>query len=116
MNDCFCVNNYRCKCKYKENIKDMSDDRKRILSPFTGCKKRKAWNKIREKYIKIERKQNLVETDRGSYYKEEQLEEFFDSEGAFYNVNKSDNDDDQPNKSDNDYFFKINGSRDFNFC
>ena len=29
----------------------MSDDRKLILSPFTGRKKRKAWNKTRKKYI-----------------------------------------------------------------
>ena len=27
----------------------MPDGRKQILSPFTGCKKRKAWNKTREK-------------------------------------------------------------------
>ena len=51
----------------------MSDGRKQILSPFTGCKKRKAWNKIREKiYIYIKRRENLAETGRGSYYKEEQ--------------------------------------------
>ena len=29
----------------------MSDGRKRILSPFTERKKRKAWNKAREIYI-----------------------------------------------------------------
>ena len=28
----------------------MPGGRKRILSPFTGCKKRKAWNKTRETY------------------------------------------------------------------
>ena len=28
----------------------MSDGRKRTLSPFTGCKKRKARNKATEKY------------------------------------------------------------------
>ena len=27
----------------------MSDGRKRVLSPFTGRKKRKAWNKTRKK-------------------------------------------------------------------
>ena len=27
----------------------MSDGRKRILSPFTECKKQKAWNKTRKK-------------------------------------------------------------------
>ena len=63
----------------------MSDGRKRILSPFTRCKKRKAWNKTREK-----RRQTLVETGRGSYYKKKRLEEFVDSKGVFYNVNESD--------------------------
>ena len=29
----------------------MSDGRKLILSPFTGRKKQKAWNKTREKYM-----------------------------------------------------------------
>ena len=52
----------------------MSDGRKRILSPFTGCKKRKAWNKTSEKCMPVKRKQNLAETDRGSYYKEEWLD------------------------------------------
>ena len=47
----------------------MSDGRKLILSPFTGRKKRKAWNKTREKYMPEERRQNLAETDWGSYYK-----------------------------------------------
>ena len=47
----------------------MSDGRKLILSPFTGSKKRKAWNKTRENYMPEERRQNLAETDRGSYYK-----------------------------------------------
>ena len=48
----------------------MSDGRKKT-SPFTGCKKRKAWNKTREKYMPVKRRQNLAETDRGPYYKEE---------------------------------------------
>ena len=39
----------------------------------------------------VKRRQNLAETDRGSYYKEERLEEFLDSKGAFYNGNGSDN-------------------------
>ena len=47
----------------------MSGSRKGILSPFTGRKKRKAWNKTREKYMPQERRQNLAETDRGSYCK-----------------------------------------------
>ena len=71
----------------------MSDGRKRILSPFTGRKKRMAWNKTREKYMPIKRRQNLVEINRGSYYKEEWLEESLDSKGALYNGNESDNDD-----------------------
>ena len=45
----------------------MSDGRKLILIPFTGRKKRKAWNKTREKYMPEERRQNLAETDWGSY-------------------------------------------------
>ena len=47
----------------------MSDGCKLIVSPFTGRKKRKAWNKTWEKYMPEERRQNLAETDRGSYYK-----------------------------------------------
>ena len=47
----------------------MFGGRKRILSPLTWRKKRKAWNKTREKYMPEERRQNLAETDRGSYYK-----------------------------------------------
>ena len=47
----------------------MPDGRKLILSPFTGRKKRKTWNKTREKYMPEERRQNLAETDRESYYK-----------------------------------------------
>ena len=47
----------------------MSDGRKLILSPFTGRKKRKAWNKTREKYMPEEGRQNLAETGRRSYYK-----------------------------------------------
>ena len=67
----------------------MPDGRKRILGPFTVRKKRKAWNKTR--VIPVKRRQNLAETDKGSYCKEEWLEEFFDSKGAFYNGNESDN-------------------------
>ena len=69
----------------------MLDGHKRILGPFTGRKKRKAWNKTRVKYMPVKRRQNLAETDKGSYYKEEWLEEFLDSKGAFYNGNESDN-------------------------
>ena len=47
----------------------MSVGRKLVLSPFTGCKKWKAWNKSRAKYMPEERRQSLAETDRGSHYK-----------------------------------------------
>ena len=77
----------------------MSDDRKRIFCPFTGCKKWKAWNKTREKYMPENRRQNLPETGRGSNYKEEWLKEFLDSKGAFYNGNESDNDDETYNEN-----------------
>ena len=64
-----------------------------------GWKKRKAWNKNREKHILEERRQNLAERDRGSYCKQEEwLGEFLDDKGAFYDVSESDdienNDDD----------------------
>ena len=84
----------------------MPDGRKRILSPFTGRKKLKAWNKTRVKYMPVKRRQNLAETDKRSYYKEaeeEWLEEFLDSKAAFYNGNESDN-------NDESYNVKINSS------
>ena len=31
----------------------MSDGRTQILNPFTGRKKRKAWNKTKEKYMSV---------------------------------------------------------------
>ena len=37
----------------------MPDGRKQILSPFPRHKKRKAWNKTREKYMPVKRRQNL---------------------------------------------------------
>ena len=40
----------------------------------------------------MKRRQNLAETDMGSYYKGEWLEKFLNSKGAFYNGNESDND------------------------
>ena len=42
----------------------MPNGRKRILSPFTGREKRKAWNKTRDKYMPVKRRYNLAETDR----------------------------------------------------
>ena len=50
----------------------MSDGRKRIPSSFIKIKKRIAWNKIVEKYMPEERKQNLAEIDRGSCYNKEE--------------------------------------------
>ena len=47
----------------------------------------------------VKRRRNLVEIDRVSYYKEEWLEEFSDSKGAFYDGNESDNDDQSYNES-----------------
>ena len=47
----------------------MSDARKLILNPFTGCKKWKAWKKARGKYMPVKRRE--IETDRGSYYNKE---------------------------------------------
>ena len=61
----------------------MSDGRKQVLSPFPGGKKQKSWNKTKEKEDKIQLKHK--QTDRGSYYQEEWLEEFLDSQGIFYN-------------------------------
>ena len=47
----------------------MSDGSKLILSPFIGHKKRKAWDKAREKYMPVKRRQ--IQTDKGSYYNKE---------------------------------------------
>ena len=41
----------------------MPGGHKLILCPFTERKKRKAWNKSREKDMPEERRRNLVETD-----------------------------------------------------
>ena len=47
----------------------------------------------------VKRRRNLDETDRGSYYKEERLEEFLDSKGEIQNGNQSDNDDESYNEN-----------------
>ena len=77
-------------------MENMSDGRMRILSPFTGHKKRKTWNKTAEKYMPEETSQSLAETDRGWYYNQEGwLEEFLDNKGEFYNgCERDDNDND----------------------
>ena len=62
----------------------MSDGRKLILSPFTGRKKRKAWNKAREKYMPEEKRQNLAEAERDHITKQvEWLEAFLNDKNAF---------------------------------
>ena len=65
--------------------------------------KDKNLNKTREKYIPEERKQNLVETDRWSYYNQKEwLEEFLDDKGAFYNgIESDDTDNDDENYNGN---------------
>ena len=47
----------------------------------------------------VKRRRNLVKIDGGSYYKEEWLEEFLDSKGAFYDGNESDNDNQSYNEN-----------------
>ena len=73
------------------------------MSPFPGPKKQKAWNNTREKYMPDERRQNLAETDRGSFFNQEEwVEEFWDDKGAFYNGSESDEgDNDDENYNEN---------------
>ena len=40
----------------------MSGGRKHILSFLLGVKNQKAWNKSRENYMQVKRRQNLAET------------------------------------------------------
>ena len=40
----------------------------------------------------VKRRQNLAETDSGSYYKEKRLKDLLDSKGAVYNGIESDSD------------------------
>ena len=77
----------------------MFDGRTRILSPFTGRKKRKAWDKTREKNMPVKRRKHLAETGRGSYCKEEWLKEIVDSKGVFYNGNECDKGDESYNEN-----------------
>ena len=52
---------------------------------FTVRKKRKSWNKTREKYMAEEKRKNLAEADKGSYFNQEEwLEEFLDDKNEFY--------------------------------
>ena len=62
----------------------MSDGHKLILNPFTECKKRKAWNKTREKHMQEERRQNqLKQTGDHIIKQEEWLEAFIDDKSTF---------------------------------
>ena len=81
----------------------MFGGRKRILSPFTERKKRNVSNKTRVKYMPEERRPNLAETDRGSYYKQEEwLEAFLDDKSAFPDGCESDDiDNDDENYNEN---------------
>ena len=90
------VNNYIY--NYKQNIQNISHGRKRILSHFTGCKKWRTWYNTREIYKPLKERQNLAETDKGSYYnKEEWLEEFLDGKSS--ESDDSDNDDENYNEN-----------------
>ena len=55
--------------------------------------------RLEKNICRYKRRQYLAETDRGSYYKEEQSVEFLDGKGAFYNSNESDNDDESYNEN-----------------
>ena len=71
--------------------REMSANRKRILSPFGGHKKRIPPNKKQRTVITKENRQNLADTDRGSCYNQEEwLEEFLEDKGIFYNDSDSD--------------------------
>ena len=71
--------------------REMSADRKRILSPFGGHKKRIPPNKKQRTVMTKENRQNLANTDRGSCYNQEEWsEEFLEDKGIFYNDSDSD--------------------------
>ena len=56
-----------------------------------GVKSEKLGIRLEKNVWQQKRRQHLIETDRGSCYKGDWLEKFFDGKGAFYNVNESDN-------------------------
>ena len=68
----------------------MSDGHKRILSPFTGCKKRKAWNQTREKYMPVKQTKLSWNRSRGIILRRGTNRRVLDSKGACYNGNESD--------------------------
>ena len=90
----------------------MSHCGKQILSPFTGSKIQKAWNKISENCMQKETRHNLAEKVRESYCNlKEWSEEFRDNKGAFYNgreSDNSDNDDDENYNENNEHCFSNN--------
>ena len=70
----------------------MSDGHKRILSPFTGCKKQKAWNQTREKYMPVKQTKLSWNRSRGIILRRGTDRRVLDSKGACYNGNESDDD------------------------
>ena len=57
----------------------------RVVNKFWVCllgAKNKKLGRL-EKHMPLKRKENLAETDRGSYYKEEWIDKFLDSKGVF---------------------------------
>ena len=68
-----------------------------------GVKNKKLGIYTREKFMPEERRKNLAETDRGSYYNQEEwVEEFLDDKGAFYNGSENDDgDNDDENYNEN---------------
>ena len=87
-------------CKRRE----MSADRKRVLNPFGGRKKRIPPNKKQRTVMTKEKRQNLTDMDRGSYYNQEEwLKEFLEDKGIFYNDDDSESETyDNESSSDGD--------------
>ena len=68
----------------------MSADRMRVLSPFSGRKKRIPPNKKQRTVMAKENRQNLVNPDWGSHYNQDEwLEEFLEGKGIFYSDSDS---------------------------
>ena len=64
----------------------MPDGRKRILGPFTGRKKRKAWNKTRVKYICRQKEDNIqLKQTRDHITKRNCQKKFYTVKVHFYN-------------------------------
>ena len=82
----------------------MSADQKHILSPFGGHKKRRLPNQKQRTAMTKENRQNLANTDRGSFYNQGAwLEEFLEDKAIFYNNSNSDSETyDNESSSDDD--------------